>query len=200
MNTCRHRRTLAGFTLIELITVIVVAGVLITLAAPSLRDFILVQRLKGINAELLTDLQYARSEAVSRGQAVNVHVKSATADKPLSCYILFTDPASLPSAACDCQLPAGSRCSSPSAREIRTVLIPADQGITLSTPAGQPAFVAFDPVNGSILTAVSNAIRGDRFVLSASIDSRRTIQTTLSKAGRAAVCAPSDSALGVPAC
>lgn len=57
-------RRVLGLTLIELMITIAVVGVLLALAAPSFYEFMLVQRLKGVNAELVTDLQLARSEAV----------------------------------------------------------------------------------------------------------------------------------------
>ena len=61
-----------GFTLIELMVVVAVLGTLVMLVAPSFRDMILMQRLRGINAQVTTDMQFARSEAVSRGRTARV--------------------------------------------------------------------------------------------------------------------------------
>ena len=52
--------------------VIALVGVLLALAAPSMRGLISAQRVRGINAELVTDLQYARSEAARRSHDVRV--------------------------------------------------------------------------------------------------------------------------------
>lgn len=57
---------LAGVTLIEAMVVVAVLGVLLALAAPSFRNFIAAQQLKGAGNELLTDMVYARSEALAR--------------------------------------------------------------------------------------------------------------------------------------
>ena len=56
-----------GFTLVELLIVVAVVAIILVVAAPSFRDMILMQRLRSITAQLVTDLQFARNEAVSRG-------------------------------------------------------------------------------------------------------------------------------------
>lgn len=59
-------RRRGGFTVIELMAVVVVLAVLLTLAVPAFMDLLARQRLEGAANELSADLQYARSEAVSR--------------------------------------------------------------------------------------------------------------------------------------
>lgn len=182
-----------AFTLVEMMIVIVVVGVLLMLAAPGFRDFILTQRLKGVQAELVTDLSFARSEAASRGQAVNFRLSVVSATAPLSCYVIFTDTAARPSTACDCQRPEGSRCTSATANEIRSVLVPASSGVQLSIPVSYQREVAFDPLNGSILLSPSNMLRGDEYSVMASIDDTRRLQTKVSRAGRTTTCVPAGS-------
>lgn len=55
-----------GLTLIETMVVVAVLGVLLALAAPSFRNFIATQQLKGAANELMTDMVFARSEALAR--------------------------------------------------------------------------------------------------------------------------------------
>ncbi len=55
-----------GFTLIELIVTILVAGILMAVAMPSFTQFIKDAALGSQARSLLSDLQYARSEAVRR--------------------------------------------------------------------------------------------------------------------------------------
>ena len=61
-----------GFTLIELIVTITIAGILIAIATPYLGSFISSTRLTTQTNELLTDLNTARSEAVKRAAYVGV--------------------------------------------------------------------------------------------------------------------------------
>jgi type IV fimbrial biogenesis protein FimT len=68
MNAKRAR----GFTIIELMTVMVVIGVLATIAAPSLRDVVIRTRLKTAASDLHSSLMLARSEAIKRNCEMNV--------------------------------------------------------------------------------------------------------------------------------
>jgi type IV fimbrial biogenesis protein FimT len=60
------RRTHAGFTIIELMTVIIIVGILAVLAIPAFGDQLARRRLEGATTDLSTDLQFARSQAVGR--------------------------------------------------------------------------------------------------------------------------------------
>ncbi len=59
-------RRARGLTMVEMMVVVAIAAVILTLTAPSMRDFLARQRVAAINAELVTDLQLARSEAIAR--------------------------------------------------------------------------------------------------------------------------------------
>lgn len=63
---------LLGFTLIELMVTLSVLGILLALAAPSLRDFLVANRLSTNVNSVIGLLNYARSEAIVRNQAVAV--------------------------------------------------------------------------------------------------------------------------------
>jgi prepilin-type N-terminal cleavage/methylation domain-containing protein len=199
-----RRRAISGFTLIELMTVVAVVGILLLVALPTLQDMIRVQRLKGINAEIVTDLQYARTEATSRGVLVNVRFMLPASGYPLSCYILFTDIASstVPSTRCSCRLAAGARCPEDGTAEIRTVVVPTSLGVALSIPTTYQDHFAFDPVTGGILLPATDFIQPvDRGIaVLAAIDSARTLRTDLARSGRPSVCAPTGSTMPEPAC
>lgn len=59
-----------GFTLVELLATLTIAGVLFSVGVPSLRDTVLNHRMNaGIN-DMITEINLARSEAIKRGTSV----------------------------------------------------------------------------------------------------------------------------------
>jgi type IV fimbrial biogenesis protein FimT len=61
-----------GFTLVELLTTLTIAGILVTLAVPSFSEVIKNNRLITQTNDFITALNLARSEAIRRGDRVTV--------------------------------------------------------------------------------------------------------------------------------
>jgi type IV fimbrial biogenesis protein FimT len=182
-----------AFTLIELMVVVAVLAIIATLAAPSLRDFILMQRLKSINAQIVTDLQLARSEAASRNTLVHLRFQS---DASGSCYVISTGTRN----ACSCL--SSPPCTA-EAREVRTVRVTSGASVRIAIPEGQAATdFAFDPATGGIHIPTSDARSGapQQFNINAAIDTARTLRTVVSLSGRPSVCRPANSSMPVPEC
>jgi type IV fimbrial biogenesis protein FimT len=204
----RDAATRRGLTLVELLVVVAVLAILLVLAAPSMQDFILIQRLRGIHAQLVTDLQLARSEAMSSGLVVNFRVQTSSAlPGSMSCYVLFNDTprnyaVNGASSQCDCTQTEGNRCTQAGTREIRTVQIPTTRGVTLALPLFQTQAVAFDPSTGGMVLLRSEAgvVSGSAFTVISAIDTARSLSAVVGLSGRPTVCKPTGSTLSEPSC
>lgn len=185
-NTARSR----GFTLIELLVVIVLATILLAIGVPSFSDYIVTNRLKAINAQLITDLQFARAEAATRSTPVFWSYRNVIGANGMTCYILFTSTSGVGD--CNCQAAAGARCVGTGLTELRTHQIQTKDKIRLTLGTGQNTIFAFDPVTGGIYYDTTDfaTVRGQSQVLETFVigDTNRRLTTTLSPAGRPSVC------------
>jgi type IV fimbrial biogenesis protein FimT len=187
-----------GFTLVELLVVVAVAAVVLTLAAPSFFDYLRVQRVKSVHAQLMTDLQYGRSEAAARNIAARFVFRS---DSSHTCYTIYTvPPGSSTGLRCNCLLGAGSACAS-GAVELRTHSVPRSRGVQITTADGvDPAF-AIDHVSGGLLAIPTDDFSSPlaAFVMETTLGDGRALRATIGRAGRVTQCA-TDPVLGGPAC
>jgi type IV fimbrial biogenesis protein FimT len=89
-----------GFTLMELMIVLTVAGVILAIGAPSFGEFRRSNRMAGVANDFLIAVQVARSEAIKRQVGVSLCPSatpdadnaSCTANKDFSGWIVFVDP------------------------------------------------------------------------------------------------------------
>src|SRR5690349_16995503 len=93
MNKRRFHKLSRGFTMVEALIVLGVAAVTVGSVAPGFQRAFEARRLEGAAAQLETELQFARSEAVQRNESVRVSFDNAR-----SCYVIHTGPAG----ACEC--------------------------------------------------------------------------------------------------
>ena len=187
----RSRRSL-GLTIIELMTVLVVLGVLITLVAPTFRGMMQRQRVQGIQDQLITDLQLARSELAARASASasSPVVVTFGGDSVVSCYAIHTGGTG---ATCDCTRAVGQVCQPPNVlQEIKTVQLSRAGGITLAASSPSGTSVAFAPPQGLATPA--------DLTINVTGDISGQVRTTVGDLGRPLVCSPDGSIRGVPQC
>lgn len=182
------RKARDGFTLIELMVVIVIALLLVTLAAPSVRELLAVQRLQSVHAELVTDLQFARSEAVQRRQDLIFDVAQ---DAAASCYVLFTDTGAFGGGSCDCRRGPGQACTG-AREEIRTVLLPRGTGVSFTATSSATSRATFERSTGY-------SQPGD-FRVDLVSATRGALRATVNATGRVSSCSPDGSVRQVPRC
>jgi len=68
----------SGFTLIELIIVMILVGILVAIGVPSFKSITTSSRMSAESNTLLGDLQYARAEAAREGEPVTVCIANTT--------------------------------------------------------------------------------------------------------------------------
>ena len=197
----RPRRTVAAFTLVELMIVVALLAIIITLAAPSLREMILMQRLRSVNAQVVADLAWARSETVSRGTFLQLRFQSSTGGSGMSCYIIYARQNVADAPLCDCLADEGSRCTG-ATTEVRTVRAPNNESVFVHPPAAGLTFFTFDPRTGGIAMPPSDLENSapEPFVVESYVDGARKFRATVGISGRTSVCAPSGSRVGGVAC
>lgn len=169
-----------GLTLIELLVGVAILAVLLAVGVPSLRDWLMNQRVSAIASELVTDLQLARSESISRGRSVFVSFNS---DATQTCYTVHADQ-DFAVQFCNCTLPPGTACAgSLTVKELKTVSVPRNTGVTLTAnqnerflPGGQ-----FSPAVTPLSVLVSDG------------GSKRVVVQTAAFVQRPSACAPSGS-------
>ena len=127
----------SGFTLVEFIVVIAVLALIATFAAPSFTRMFAKKRVEGVASELVTDLQYARSEALHRNGKVRVTFGPG-------CYVIHT----VGGGGTTCSA-SGSSSVDPSEIELKTVQLVGASTVSLS-PNGGLVFLEFDAQRGSV--------------------------------------------------
>ena len=196
MNTRRHRSRAQGFTLVELLIAVAVIAIILVVAVPSFRDMILMQRLRSITAQLVTDLQFARNDAVSRGTLLRLSFRT---NDDMTCYTLYT---SVSNDRCDCRLGPGAACSNGNI-EVKTVQVPRSLGAQVVVPLTEfdTAF-AFDHVTGGlfVIPTDNDARPFDGIGIESFIDNARKLVVRINRTGRPVVCTPVGSNMTEAAC
>jgi type IV fimbrial biogenesis protein FimT len=125
------RRSIRGFTLIELMVTISIGAILVALVAPSFRSYLVKKKVEGTLVELANDIQFARSEAVTRNIPVRMTLGT-------NCYAVH--PASATVTVASCTVTAGT--------DIRTVRVADTNSVTLAANGGL-SYIEFDNVRGT---------------------------------------------------
>ena len=66
------RQRAAGFTLVEMMTVVGIAAIVLSMAAPAMSQLLEAQRLRSVAFDLISDLSLARNESLKRRERVSV--------------------------------------------------------------------------------------------------------------------------------
>jgi Tfp pilus assembly protein FimT len=169
--------------LIEAGAVFALLVVLVVIAALSMGDLVDGRRFDLIAAQLGTDVQFARNQAVARHQALRL---SVYAKSDGDCYVIHSGPSRL----CDClsatdKRPA--RCTG-GAAEIKTVRLPAVHRVALTASV---AYLGFEPDRGAASPAGTLCLAGPN---------DRRVNKVVAPLGRVRSCVPSSTASACGPC
>lgn len=177
MNQAAQR----GLTLIEASVTLAITAALATSAVSGFSDLRQRRQIEGVAAELASDLQFVRSEAVARNQGVSISF--STTPSGASCYVIHTGPKS----ACTCAADGAAQCMG-AAEPIKAVQAPAGIEVTVQ---GKASSMNYHPVRGTTSP-------------SATIDIARPqgagLQHVVNVLGRVRTCSPGASLPGYKAC
>lgn len=180
------KRLQHAFTLIELMVVVALTAIIITLVGPSMLELLAVKRVQSINAEMMTDLQYARSEAVRRNQTLAVQFQS---NGQMTCYVVTAIDAAV--GKCNCLGTPGESCKG-GWEEIKTVQLPRKLNVSLAASSSVSTLVRFEKLAGTSLP-------GD-FQVDVVSSVRGQLRTSVNAAGLPSVCSPDGSVTQAPKC
>lgn len=175
---CLHSQR--GITLVEVVMATTVMAIAAASAAPSFQRFIDKQRLDGAAAQLASDIQFTRAEAVLRNTGLRLRLQSSPWG---SCYVIHTGAAGQ----CECPASGPAQCSG-DAQALKTVQLRGTDNITL---AGNVSSILFDPLHG---TASPTA------TLNLTVASGAVVRHIVNVMGRVRTCSPQGSAAGYVAC
>lgn len=172
-----------GFTLIELMIAIAVAGILLAVALPSFTGLIERKRIGAVAEVVVSQLQYARSEAIKSSRDITVEF---LADGSTTWSMGMTDAANCdPSAADSCTIDIDHNLDTDNNIIVRTVSTDF-QKVSMALPAflgtGSPPRTIFDYKRGTATNGTVN-ISSDNYALS----------IVLSRMGRSKICVPDGS-------
>jgi len=173
----RHQR---GVTLIESAIVTTIVALTASVVAPGMDKLKTRQQLTHAAAGFETDVQFARSAAVSRNASLRISFDNRNG---ATCYVVHTGAAG----DCSCDGAGESVCSN-SSEVLRSVRYPATSGVTLNANVGS---IVFDPAKGTSTPAGTVKFIGRDGI---------AVHQVVNIMGRVRSCSPGKAVSGFKAC
>lgn len=195
VQTALSRR---GVTLIEMLVGIAIVGIVVAAAAPSLSGMLERRRVIAAAGEIASIFAQARSESVSLGTKVSLHMEPVPANVgDWSCVRLstfaFGD-------TCRCNRPPERLCNVGAARVLREYLLPRDSSVTFTADAD------WGTTNSYVLTLMKGRFLSDTMdtnnvqVTVVGTRTQAKLRVDYISSGRVRTCSPDGSIGGFPIC
>ena len=175
-----HSRNARGLTLVESLAALATVAVALSSTLPGLKEVRLKKLLESTAAQLKTDVNHARSLAVSQGAPVRLAVHQVTDG---ACYVIHTGSAG----DCSCNVQGTAQCR-PGGAALHTVSIPGQQSLRLTSNS---ASMIFDGHRGTVTPTGS---------LSLTTADGRSLRVVVNIMGRARTCSPGSTVRGYATC
>jgi type IV fimbrial biogenesis protein FimT len=178
LNDQRSRQR--GVTVLESACALTISAILLGASIPGFDAWRQTRQMAATLAELQTDVQLARSEAVLRRSPIILSVMQISGG---SCYVVHSGDVG----ACECDDAGQSRCVA-GAVAIRTVAIPGTAHLRWSSNSPQ---LHFDPTHGTVTPTATLRLVGD---------AGRELRAVINVRGRVRTCSASGSFAGYKSC
>lgn len=169
-----------GWTLIEACVVLCTIALVVGITAPSFKGARERRHLEAAAAQLHTDLEFARSQAVAHNRPVRISFARSAAG---SCYVVHSGPAD----ACDCLSGPTPVCTA-GAEVFQSSRLADEKGVALTASAHS---MLFDGQMGTVTPTSTMHLRS-----ASGLEIRKIINIV----GRVRHCSPAGSVPGYPAC
>lgn len=183
MFLCRSThssRTQRGLSLVESLMALAIAAVATGATLPGFQQVLEKRRLEGAAAQLHTDLQLARSEAVARNRSLRMSFDGGGSS---SCYVVHTGPAG----SCTCHDTGTPVCTS-GAEALRSAHFAPDDRVQVESNV---ASMLLDPDKGTVSPTGTVRVRSTE---------GRAVHVVVNIMGRARKCSPGSAVPGYPSC
>jgi type IV fimbrial biogenesis protein FimT len=178
-QTAFLRRTQRGLSLIESLVAMAIVAVATGATLPGFQQAVEQRRLEGAAAQLHTDLQLARSEAVARNSTLRL---SFTSGSQGSCYVVHTGAAG----SCPCDASGAPVCTG-GAEAVRSAYF-------------EPGSVQLNSNVGSMVLDGTKGTVTPTGTMRLSYSDGRELRLIVNIMGRLRKCSPDGTVVGYPAC
>jgi len=173
-------RTQRGLSLVESMLAMAIVAIATGATLPGFQQALEQRRLEGAAAQLHTDLQLARSEAVARNRTLRMSFGTGASG---SCYVVHTGTAG----SCGCDNSGAPVCTS-GAEALRSVHFAAGGQVQLQSNVSS---MVLDPAKGTVSPTGTLRVLGAE---------GRAVHVVVNIMGRARKCSPGSAMPGYPAC
>lgn len=170
-----------GVTLVEAMCVLVIASIAIGSALPGLGSLRQRANLGGVAAQVETDLQFARSQAVAMNRTVHLSLREA---QGATCYMVHTGPA----ADCSCGTSGQPAACTGSSELLRSVSLSERGDVQVRSSVKS---ITLDPVKGTVTPTATLRIEAR---------DGRAIHQVVNLIGRIRTCSPQGRVAGERTC